>query len=70
MAYLDGKSVNGEVLTMYPQVNLYSSKAVIPMYYMVFDKALAQKWIDYLNKENNVEYVFIDDCNYGLPSKG
>ncbi len=63
MAYLDGKSVNGEVLTMYPQVNLYSSKAVIPMYYMVFDKALAQKWIDYLNKENNVEYVFIDDCN-------
>ncbi|MFH1066269.1 MAG: glycosyltransferase family 39 protein [Nanoarchaeota archaeon] len=63
MTYLDGKEISGEVLTMYPQVNLYSSKAVIPMYYMVFDKVLAQKWIDYLRNPNDVEYVFIDDCN-------
>ncbi|MFA5887172.1 MAG: glycosyltransferase family 39 protein [Candidatus Nanoarchaeia archaeon] len=63
MTYLDGKQVNGEVLTMYPQVNLYSTKSVIPMYYMVFDKVLAQKWIDYLNNPNNVEYVFVDNCN-------
>ncbi|MDI6737285.1 MAG: glycosyltransferase family 39 protein [Nanoarchaeota archaeon] len=63
MKFLEGKEVTGEVLTMYPQVNLYSQKAVTPMYYMVFDKELAQKWIDYLNNPNNVQYVFTDSCN-------
>ena len=63
MTYLDGREISGEVLTMYPQVNLYSTKAVTPMYYMVFDKALAQKWIDYLNNPNNVQYVLVDNCN-------
>lgn len=63
MKFLEGKEVAGEVLTIYPQVNLYSEKAVTPMYYMVFDADLAQKWIDYLSKPNNVQYVFVDDCN-------
>lgn len=61
--FLNEKSITGEVLTMYPQVNLYSQKAVTPMYYMVFDKTLAQKWIDYLNNPNNVQYVLVDNCN-------
>lgn len=63
MTFLEGKLIEGEVLTMYPQVNLYSAKAATPMYYVVFDKVLAQKWIDYLNNPNNVQYVLIDNCN-------
>lgn len=62
-AFLEGKSIDGEVLTMYPQVNLHSQKAVTPMYYPVFNADLAQKWIDYLNNPNNVQYVFVDNCN-------
>lgn len=63
MTFLEGKEISGEVLVAYPQISLYSQKAVTPMYYMVFDKALAQKWIDYLTNQNNVQYVLIDRCN-------
>lgn len=63
MIFLDGKEISGEVLVAYPQISLYSQKAVTPMYYMVFNADLAQKWIDYLNNPNDVEYVLIDNCN-------
>lgn len=65
--YLEGKEVNGEVLTMHPAVNLYSAKAAIPMYYPVFNSQLAQKWIDYIkqNKER-ISYAFLDTCEGGM----
>ncbi|MBU2637518.1 MAG: glycosyltransferase family 39 protein [Nanoarchaeota archaeon] len=67
LSFLEGKDVEGEVLTMQPAVNLYSSKAVIPMYYPVFNAELADKWIDYIKKDaNKISYVFIDTCEGGM----
>ncbi|MDD4877867.1 MAG: glycosyltransferase family 39 protein [Candidatus Nanoarchaeia archaeon] len=63
MKFLEEKEITGEVLVAYPQINLYSQKAVTPMYYMVFNAELAQKWIDYLNNPNNVQYALVDNCS-------
>lgn len=65
--FLEGKDVEGEILTMQPIVNLYTNKKVEPMYFMVFDSELAQKWIDYVSKnKENISYVFLDTCEGGM----
>ncbi|MBU4351921.1 MAG: glycosyltransferase family 39 protein [Nanoarchaeota archaeon] len=63
----DKGEIEGEILSMQPIVNLYSPKKVEPMYFMVFDSELAQKWIDYINdNKENVSYVFLDTCEGGM----
>jgi len=65
--YIEGETVTGEVLTADPLVNLYSSKAVIPMYYPVFNAGLASKWISYANENYaSISYVFLDTCSGGV----
>ncbi len=60
-------SVEHEILTMHPKINLYSPKQVIPMYYMVFDTELAQHWIDYIQENpENISYIFLDTCEGGM----
>ena len=67
LQYMEGKTIGGEVLAADPLVNLYSSKAVIPMYYPVFNSGLASKWISYINeKDAGISYVFIDTCSGGV----
>jgi len=65
--FLEDKQVEGEILTMQPMINLYVDKKVEPMYFMVFDSELAQKWIDYVQENKiNISYVFLDTCEGGM----
>lgn len=59
--------VEGRIFSMHPAVNLYSPKAVEPMYFMVFDSSLAQQWISYLAvNKSEVSHVFVDTCEGGM----
>lgn len=56
-------TVNGEVLTSTPMIRLAEKTKVTPIYYMVFDTNLSNKWNRYIEKNNkNISYIFIDTC--------
>ena len=56
-------TVNGEVLTSTPMIKLAEKTKVTPIYYMVFDTNLSNKWNKYVEKSyRNISYIFIDTC--------
>ncbi|MBI4153870.1 glycosyltransferase family 39 protein [Candidatus Woesearchaeota archaeon] len=65
--FLKEKSFTREALTTHPVVALYANKAMIPAYFPIFNAALAEHWIAYIEKNaEDIDYVFLDTCGGGM----
>ena len=64
--FLENKPIHGEVWTTDPAVNLYVNRRVNKIYYRFYNAELAKKFLKYLKNNNNIDYVFVDNCGGGM----
>lgn len=62
-----GNYTKGEVLSSTPRIKLAGETLVTPIYYIIFDTNLSNKWENYIiNNHKNISYIFLDTCDGGI----